>query len=508
MQPPDPGMGDVRLAVDSSSAHAISALIYGTNERDLGGAGANLTLGRLGGNRWTAYNWENNASNAGTDWMNQNDAYLGGGDTPGEAVRSAVAAAHAAGAAMIVTVPIIDHVAADTGPGGDVSGSANYLQTRFRRNAPTKGAAFANPPDVRDATVYQDEFVAFLDQAFPGARADRQRTILYSLDNEPDLWSGTHPRVHPEPVTYAELVDRGTRYASAIKGVVPEAVVLGPVSYGWAGFVNLQGARDAGGRDFLEFYLDAMRQAEGTAGRRLVDVLDLHWYPEARGGGVRITGQETGADVARARVQAPRSLWDAAYVEDSWITRDALGGQPIRLLPRAAEKIAAHYPGTLLSLSEYSYGGGGHISGALAQADALGVFGREGLFAATLWPLADDQSFVHAAFAMFRSYDGQRGAFGDVSIGATTSDAEKSSVYASTFAAMPGRVVVVAINKTGTPLTAALSVAHQTLPSRGKAFVLTSAGAAPRAAADLAASAPGAFTYTMPAMSVSTLVLE
>ena len=67
-----------------------------------------------------------------------------------------------------------------------------------------------------------------------------------------------------------------------------------------------------------------MREAESTsAGRRLVDVLDLHWYPEARGGGVRITEADASAAVAAARVQAPRSLWDPGYAETSWISVDA-----------------------------------------------------------------------------------------------------------------------------------------------------------------------------------------
>ena len=96
--------------------------------------------------------------------------------------------------------------------------------------------------------------------------------------------------------------------------MAPGALVFGPVSYGWQGFVRLQDAPDAGGRDFLDFYLDAMREAEGRARRRLVDVLDLHWYPEARGGGVRITEANNTAAVAEARVQAPRSLWDPSLL--------------------------------------------------------------------------------------------------------------------------------------------------------------------------------------------------
>ena len=117
-----------------------------------------------------------------------------------------------------------------------------------------------------------------------------------------------------------------------------------------------------------------------------MDVLDLHWYPEARGGGVRITEANNAAAVAAARVQAPRSLWDPAYGENSWISIDARVGA-IRLLPRMREKIAAHYPGTRLAITEYNYGGGDHVSGGVAQADVLGIFGREDVFAATLWDL-------------------------------------------------------------------------------------------------------------------------
>ncbi|MFI5201626.1 MAG: hypothetical protein ACHQNE_04520, partial [Candidatus Kapaibacterium sp.] len=55
--------------------HAISPLIYGSNgqsnDRD-----ENITARRIGGNRLTGYNWENNASNAGTDYLNHSDDYL------------------------------------------------------------------------------------------------------------------------------------------------------------------------------------------------------------------------------------------------------------------------------------------------------------------------------------------------------------------------------------------------------------------------------------------------
>src|SRR4051794_15362226 len=82
----------VTFTIDATAAvHPISRWIYGINEFALGGtAWPNLTFRRVGGNRWTAYNWVNNASNAGSDFIFQNDDYLGGGNTPGGAVIPAV----------------------------------------------------------------------------------------------------------------------------------------------------------------------------------------------------------------------------------------------------------------------------------------------------------------------------------------------------------------------------------------------------------------------------------
>jgi hypothetical protein len=504
----EPPASDVTFRVDSSRARRpIHATIYGTNQPQWSGTARNLALTRIGGNRLTAYNWENNASNAGSDWFHQNDGYLGGGGTPGEAVRAPVAAAFAAGASAIVTVPMAGYVAADKLGGGDVAATPDYLDVRFRRSLAAKGAPFSDPPNPNDAFVYQDEFVAWLESRFPGSHARMDRRLFYALDNEPDLWAYTHARIHPEPVRYDELVARTVELASAIKDVAPRALVLGPVSYGWHGFTTLQDAPDGPAHgDFLDWYLSELGAEEAQQGRRLVDVLDLHWYPEAQGGGERITGTGTGAAVVAARVQAPRSLWDPTYTESSWITQWSTQG-PIALLPRMQAKIDAHKPGTRLAVTEYNYGGGQHISGGLAQADVLGIFGREGVFAATLWELSADERFTYAAFAMYRNYDGQGGAFGDVSVEATNSDVARSSVYASLDLSSDDRMVLVALNKTASAITAGVAVTHTRRFARAEVYRLTGAASAPVRGADVPLAANGTFQVTLPAYSVSTLVL-
>jgi hypothetical protein len=437
---PAPPAGDapIILQVDATTpTHRISPLVYGRNNN-----GPHIPFVRQGGNRYTAWNWENNASNAGGDWHHQNDGALGGGDVPGEVARAFLDPLMQRGATALLTVPMAGYVAADKKADGDVNQTPDYLQTRFVKSFAKKKAAFADPPDLNDKAVYQDEFVWWVNRKFP-AGSRHGGNIFYSLDNEPECWSSTHERIHPQKPTYAEMVTRTTELASAIKDVQPDATILGFVSFGYLGYVSLGGAPDADGRDFINYFLDAMRSAEKVQGRRLVDVLDLHWYPEAHGGGKRIVFDDTKDDpaAAKARVQAPRSLWDPTYQEDSWIAKDSLKG-PIHLLPRLKQQIVSRYPGTKLAFTEYDYGGDNHISGALAEADVLGVFGEQDVYAAALF---SGGKFQAEAFNLYVNYDGKGSAFADQSLRASSSNVAEVSVHAAR--TQDGHLTLVVINR-------------------------------------------------------------
>jgi hypothetical protein len=501
VKPGDPGSAEVTLAVRTDQPlHAISPLIYGTNGTP-DGERTKPTVARSGGNRLPAYNWENNASNAGSDYMFQNDDFLSKSDEPAKPILDGIQAADALGAASIVTIPIVDYVSADKNGGGDVRNSgSDYLMTRFKQNEPTKGSAFSVTPDTSDAFVYEDEYAAYLKSKVPTSH------VLFSLDNEPDLWSSTHAEVHPMAVTYAELWDRNQKYAAALKRVWPEAPVLGFVSYGYAGYTTLQSAPDAMGRDFIEWYLDQAKAAEASAGERLIDYLDLHWYPEAQGGGQRIINATNDAAVVSAREQAPRSLWDMDYKEDSWIVKDALQGAAIALVPRILGKIDAHYPATKLSFTEWNYGGGDHISGAIAVADVLGVFGREGVSLATYWALHDDESFAYAGMRAYRNYDGNGASFGDVGLDASTSDVENVTVYASLASKATDDVVIIAINKATADKTVALTLAHPSTFAMLHVYRIAGTSAELAKQGDQASAATNAWKLTLPAQSVNVLV--
>jgi mannan endo-1,4-beta-mannosidase len=318
-----------------------------------------------------------------------------------------------------------------------------------------KPGPFSTAPDLGDDVVYQDEMVSVL--VGKVGKAEDGGVRFYALDNEPALWPTTHPRIHPGRTTYAEMAARTEATAAAITAVDRGAQVLGGVMFGWSEYLSLSDAPDAQaenaklgteGATYLDFLLSRMKRMESAHKRRLVHGLDVHWYPEARGR-KRVTESDISRKTVEARLQAPRSLWDPGYVEKSWIA--ATWGKPIRLIPWLRERIAERYPGTKLAITEYDFGAGNHISGGLAQADALGVFGREGVDLASYWGsgagVGKLPPYVKAAFQLYRNYDGKGAAFGDTAVEATVADAAKASVFAATDSKHGGALTIVVINK-------------------------------------------------------------
>ena len=168
-------------------------------------------------------------------------------------------------------------------------------------------------------------------------------------------------------------------------------------------------------------------------------------------------------------------------------------------------KIDAKYPGTKLAITEYNFRGGQHISGAIAQADALGVFGRYGLFAASRWQQDPEEPFAEAAFKMYRGFDGAGANFGDVSMAATSSDVSSVAVYASQDSTSPGRAVVVAINRSG----AFQDVALQGLSLSGAAHVyrITAEAAQPVFVGEVPVNGTSWYV-SLPPMSISTIEIR
>jgi len=492
----------------------VSKYIYGSNST----GNSDYTVVRSGGNRLTAYNWENNWSNAGADWYFENDQYMSSSTTPGKAItdfRDSCVTNHQD---SIVTLQMAGYVSAALFRQINLSTEA-APSIYFKQVVFAKGAPFCSPPgspDTSDANVYMDEFVNFLVSRY-GHAGEPNGVKFYCMDNEPDIWSdgsggATHPEVHPAHPTCAEYKDKSVAISLAVKNVDPNARMLGPVSYGFNGYLTFQNAPDwtpplsTGYGWFLDYYLDKMKANSVVAGKRLLDALDVHWYPEAQdGAGNRITDNSINtAAMYSARMQAPRSLWDYDYHEISWI--ETWDSQWLPILPPLQNSINTYYPDTNLSISEYAYGGEDHYSGGIATADVLGIFGKYGVYIATYW---GSGTYVDAAIKIYRNYDGNHSTFGDMSVFASMPNKVDSSIYASVSTADANALHLIVINKnSGNAINGIFNITGPQNFTSGRVWRFDSSSPSITETAAITDIANNTFKYTIPPLTVCHIVLQ
>jgi fibronectin type 3 domain-containing protein len=520
---------DVTVTVNPASTHTISPWIYGINSYGGTPNPPHVTMDRAGGNRWTAYNWENNFSNAGSDFgPYHNDTFLSSSTTPAEAVRGFIDADHTAGIASLMTVQLQGLVSADAN--GNVSVANPPDMTRFKTIVDKKSTVDATPftvtPPTTDANVYIDEFLWVLDQKFTGQAifgVSPSLPTFVSLDNEPELWNTTHLEVQGATmVTSDNYISKTINLSKALKDQFPNLVVFGPVHYGFAGLYRWQSELNptSGGFDwFPDKYLRAINSASIAYGKPLVDVYDFHWYPEVYDGSsiriISMTGTSLTDSQVQQIVQAPRDLWDPTWHDPNnsnpWVYQN-LGSKPIQILPRLQTKINAEFPAMKgIAITEYEGGGFNHISGTIAEADMLGIFGVQGLFAASFWPPNGTYDYTLAGYRAFRGFDGGTANFGDTSVEATSSDTSKVAVYVSTDSTTAGRVVIVAINRsTSAQVTAINGIALSGTATMYQITATSASGQNPVHPVSIGTMAVSGSLppLSLPALSVTTIEIK
>lgn len=464
--------GPVAVTVDAhTDIGPISPFIYGMAQPGQEHFKAlRLPIWRWGGNPASRYNWERgNCWNAAHDWQYRNGNYSQTSELdrrPSGVADQGIARAKGAGADTILTIPTLGWVARDDNtetksegvpsqggppiaPGSDAIAGYDPAANRKHvsiRSLPRKGRPFQDPPDLTDDAVYQDEWVNHLVHKF--GRASEGGVKFYAMDNEPDLWDSTHTDMHPVQPNYDELLQQFLTYARAVKDVDPTAQILGPTSWGWTGYFFSPRDRGAdlyksyadrkahGDVPFVPWFLQQVAAHDRKSGRRTLDWLDVHFYPQAGG----IYGGGTDPQTNALRLRSVRALWDPRYKDESWI------GTEVQLIPRLRQWVQKYYPGTKIAINEWNWGAEGTLNGGLAAAEALGVFGRERLDMACYWTAPPVGSPAFFAFKMFRNPDGYGQGFGDVAVQATSGDPGRVSCYASRDA-RTGRPILLLINK-------------------------------------------------------------
>jgi uncharacterized protein (TIGR03437 family) len=477
------GSGGPALSVDAAAQnHSISPDIYGINDYSDQGlaSGLRLSVRRWGGDLTTRYNWLLDSYNAASDWYYEDfTASNATSNLPDNSkFNQVMELSRTTGTRTIGTIPMIGWIAKtrdqvcsfaiakygpqqQTDPYNSQCGNGIRLDgSNITGNDPNDASM---PVDVNAMRKWVEYLVNRYD------RADRGGVAIYCLDNEPMIWLFVHRDVHPNPPGYDEIRDLGFAYAAMIKSVDPSAQVSGPVLSGWDSFFysavdwfsgwntapyqywdNPVDRTAHGGLAFLDWYLQQMRDYESHHGIRILDYLDLHAYVLPDG----LAFQPAGDAATQAlRLESTRVLWDPSY---QFASTDIL--EPVRLIPRMHDWVNNNYPGTKLAITEYNWGALEDINGALAQADVLGIFGREGVDLAAIWaPPAPDQPGAFA-FRMYRSYDGMGAAFGETSVQAASAAQDQLSVYAARRS--DSALTVMVVNKTTGELTTNLSLAN------------------------------------------------
>ncbi len=460
----------------SQNRRAISPLIYGNafNALTETAQTSQFTMGatsrRWGGDWSTRFNWEQgNAWNPGFNWFWSNQSVV----DKGNAWQTFFTNNASANMSSALTVPTLGWVAKDsTSYSFSVASLGPQKQTRPDNTDAGNGVSVggkelkAPAPETTSVASTPASITKWIQAINSGGWSKKSKLDMVILDNEPDLWNTTHRDIHPAPSTYDELVIKSKLYAAAIRAADPNVKIAGPASWGWwgyfysaadaaAGFPAKPDRRSKGDVPFLEYYLGEMAKEEQRTGKKLLDILDVHYYPAAAGiydGNGGKTDQKTN----EARIRSTRSLWDTSYRDESWV------GAPVYLIPRMQEVIDRIKPGIGLSIGEYNFGGENHVSGAIAQAEALGRFGVGGVTAAYLWTHPKVNTQQYWGFRAFRNYDGRGSSFLPFSVKAT-SDRDLSA-FASTDASSNQQVVVLVNKSATTPFTASV-VAKQCGPA-------------------------------------------
>lgn len=117
------------------------------------------------------------------------------------------------------------------------------------------------------------------------------------------------------------------------------------------------------------------------------------------------------------------------------------------------QSVDKYYPGTKLAITEYNFGGSNDICGSIAEADALGIFAKYGVYAANLF--VDDADYQCAAINLYRNYDGNDGSFGDTLVYCETDNIEISTAYAAINGDNDNMITLVVTNKSFDEVTTA-----------------------------------------------------
>jgi hypothetical protein len=386
---------DVTITVDAyKDKRAVSPYIYGSNNsfdkpaqfyKDAG-----LRMSRMnGGNNATKYNWRKKLSSH-PDWYN--NVYANDWDK--NAMN--ISANHPDMRAMFA-FQLLGRVASNTQNNfNDWAYNSSQWWQGVGQNLAGGGEPNEAKPDGKalvegDIELYTEEWpadstVGILNHWFgvSGLGLNKEQFLYWNMDNEPDVWNGTHDDVMSDGLLPAtEFMDHYIEVAKKAKALYSDIKICGPVTTSeWQWFKWGDESLKIDGKYYcwFEYFIKRCADEEKKSGVRVLDVFDIHHYPYA----------PTDADA----LQNHRIFYDKSYnypganglntINGGWDT----SSKKEYIFQRINDWLEKHYGvnhGITLGLSEWSPGPSEPNLASVIYSTHLGLFANNGVEYFTPW---------------------------------------------------------------------------------------------------------------------------
>ena len=292
---------DVTVTVNATAnKKAVSPNIYGRNEgfdkttQFLKDAG--LRFARVGGgNNMSAYNWRQKLT-VHPDWFN--NVYGADWDVYAKKINDNFPNMQA-----MFAFQLLGRAASD---GTHNFPDYTYMQAHPGWNGWGQNLAGGGIPDTTkgSSTALVDGNIDLFSKPWPadssvailthwfganGKGFSKDKFRYWSMDNEPDVWNGTHSWAMPTLLSASAFMDRFIELAKKAKAIEPGIKICGPVTtseyqwYKWADeSIRINGKYYC----WLEYFIKRCADEEKASGVRVLDVVDLHNYPYAKNGDI------------------------------------------------------------------------------------------------------------------------------------------------------------------------------------------------------------------------------
>jgi hypothetical protein len=386
---------DVAISINANqNKKAVSPYIYGLNNsfdkpaqfyKDAG-----LRFSRMnGGNNATKYNWRKKISSH-PDWYN--NVYSNDWDKTSKEVTASHPTMQ-----LMYAFQLLGRVASSTAHNFNDWGynNSNWWEGVHQNLAGGGVPNEANPGGDAlvegDVNLYTQEWpadstVEILNHWFgpDGLGLNNDQFRYWSMDNEADVWNGTHDDVMSDGLLpAAEFMDKFIEVAKKARALFPGIKICGPVTTSeWQWYIWGEESIMINGKyySWFEYFIKRCADEEKESGIRVLDVFDIHHYPWA----------PTDNDA----LQNHRIFYDKNYVYPGANGIKTINGgwdnsqNKEFIFTRIEDWLDQHFGeghGITLALSEWSPGPDEPNLASVIYATHLGLFANNGVEFFTPW---------------------------------------------------------------------------------------------------------------------------